>query len=48
MPKGSAGVIPLRHSRSQPVKAAVIAYQWWHGMGGFASRDTTAKNADQP
>lgn len=22
----------------QPVKGAVIAYQWWHGMGGFEGR----------
>nr|WP_037490297.1 DUF983 domain-containing protein [Sphingobium indicum] len=31
----------------QPAKGAVIAYQWWHGMGGFEGR-AAASPPSQP
>ena len=30
----------------QPVKGAVIAYQWWHGMGGFSESRRRSKSRD--
>lgn len=32
----------------QPAKGAVIAYQWWHGMGGFEGRDAASATPSQP